>query len=338
MACAWVVSQLLRRTVPVTRLACHCCDVIIMVLSLLIEMLYFLPSSYNSDAHCIHNNVRGSSTDQSHPHIVIHRRLPPERYAWHYDVRHTSRQLPNPHPVAGVCQGRHGAAAGGHYASLCGSLRCPSQPCAPIHCAAQSVCPVWGVGPARVAVVAGTGCITPWDRATIFKRQWLRKAHPHMPVHHHRHGAALDDVTNVHKNSIIFTNEPVYLHSGRITREACDEVRRLTVPRFAVLWKAGVPLPPPDVALVCRQCVCLPHVCVCVGLTPVQYILRMHARRSRATRRFCSESAGRTCCPSWPRRVRRLPRRTSSARRAGANSTGSIRHKFYKPTNQCLSH
>jgi hypothetical protein len=76
-----------------------------------------------------------------------------------------------------------------------------------------------------------------------------------MQLHHHRHGAALDDVTNVHKNSSIFQSDKQYLH-GRITREAYDEVRRLTVPRFAVLWKNGVPLPPPDVALVCRPCVC----------------------------------------------------------------------------------
>jgi hypothetical protein len=76
-----------------------------------------------------------------------------------------------------------------------------------------------------------------------------------MQLHHHRHGAALDDVTNVHKNSSIFNSDKRYLRDGRITREACDEVRRLTVPRFAVLWKDGVPLPPPDVALVCRPCV-----------------------------------------------------------------------------------
>jgi hypothetical protein len=75
-----------------------------------------------------------------------------------------------------------------------------------------------------------------------------------MQLHHNRHGAALDDVTNVHKNSSIFQSDKQYLH-GHITREAYDKVRRLTVPRFAVLWKDGVPLPPPDVALVCRPCV-----------------------------------------------------------------------------------
>jgi hypothetical protein len=76
-----------------------------------------------------------------------------------------------------------------------------------------------------------------------------------MPLHHHRHGAALDDVTNVHKNTSIFNSDYQYLRDGRITREAYDEVRRLTVPRFVVLWKQGEPLPPPDVALVCRPCV-----------------------------------------------------------------------------------
>jgi hypothetical protein len=77
-----------------------------------------------------------------------------------------------------------------------------------------------------------------------------------MQLHHRRHGAALNDVTNVHKNTSIFISDEQYLRDGHITREAYDEVRRLTVPRFAVLWKDGVPLPPPDVALVCRQCVC----------------------------------------------------------------------------------
>jgi hypothetical protein len=72
-----------------------------------------------------------------------------------------------------------------------------------------------------------------------------------MHLHHHRHGAALDDVTNVHKNTIIFSKESHYLQYGRITWEAYDEMRLLTAPRFAVLWKDGVPLPPPDVALVC---------------------------------------------------------------------------------------
>jgi hypothetical protein len=61
-------------------------------------------------------------------------------------------------------------------------------------------------------------------------------------------------VTNVHKNTVIFANEAYYLKSGRITREAYDEVRRLAVPRFVVLWEEGEPLPPPDVALVCRPC------------------------------------------------------------------------------------
>jgi hypothetical protein len=78
-------------------------------------------------------------------------------------------------------------------------------------------------------------------------------AHAHILVPY-RHGAALDDVTNVHKNTVIFVSEAYYLQYGRITREAYDEVRRLTVPRFAVLWKEGEPLPPPDVALVCRPC------------------------------------------------------------------------------------
>jgi hypothetical protein len=78
-------------------------------------------------------------------------------------------------------------------------------------------------------------------------------AHPHILVPH-RHGAALDDVTNVHKNSGIFQSDDQYLQCGRITREAYDEVRRLTVPRFVVLWEEGEPLPPPGVALVCRSC------------------------------------------------------------------------------------
>jgi hypothetical protein len=77
-----------------------------------------------------------------------------------------------------------------------------------------------------------------------------------MQLHHLRHGAALDDVTNVYKNTSIFQSENRYLRYGHITREAYDAVRRLTVPRFAVLWKDGVALPPPDVALVCRPCVC----------------------------------------------------------------------------------
>jgi hypothetical protein len=70
----------------------------------------------------------------------------------------------------------------------------------------------------------------------------------------YRHGAALDDMTNVNKNTMIFWAESDFLKYGRITREAYDEVRRLTVPRFAVLWEEGEPLPPPDVALVCRPC------------------------------------------------------------------------------------
>jgi hypothetical protein len=70
----------------------------------------------------------------------------------------------------------------------------------------------------------------------------------------YRHGAALDDVTNVHKNTLIYQHECFYLKSGHVPRETYDEVRRLTVPRFAVLWEAGEPLPPPDVALVCRPC------------------------------------------------------------------------------------
>jgi hypothetical protein len=78
-------------------------------------------------------------------------------------------------------------------------------------------------------------------------------AHPHILVPY-RHGAALDDVTNVHKNTLIFYQDTNFLKNGRITRETYDEVRRLTVPRFAVLWKEGEPLPPPDVALVCRPC------------------------------------------------------------------------------------
>jgi hypothetical protein len=78
-------------------------------------------------------------------------------------------------------------------------------------------------------------------------------AHPHI-LNPSRHGAALDDVTNVHKNTLILFHESFFLKYGRITREAYDEVRRLTVPRFVVLWKEGEPLPPPDVALVCRPC------------------------------------------------------------------------------------
>jgi hypothetical protein len=70
----------------------------------------------------------------------------------------------------------------------------------------------------------------------------------------HRHGAALDDATNVHKNTSIMRSDGRFLKSGHITREAYDEVRRLTVPRFAVLWEEGEPLPPPGVALVCRPC------------------------------------------------------------------------------------
>jgi hypothetical protein len=61
-------------------------------------------------------------------------------------------------------------------------------------------------------------------------------------------------MTDVHKSTVIFNNEAYYLQYGRIMREAYDEVRRLTVPRFAVLWEEGEPLPPPDVALVCRPC------------------------------------------------------------------------------------
>jgi hypothetical protein len=61
-------------------------------------------------------------------------------------------------------------------------------------------------------------------------------------------------VTNVHKNTLIFTNDDRFPKYGRITHESYDEVRRLTVPRFVVLWEEGEPLPPPDVALVCRPC------------------------------------------------------------------------------------
>jgi hypothetical protein len=75
---------------------------------------YAGPLPFNPDAHCVHNNVRVSNTDHGHPRIAIHRRLPPERNPWHYDVRRTNRQRPDPHPVAGICQGRHGAAAGRH--------------------------------------------------------------------------------------------------------------------------------------------------------------------------------------------------------------------------------
>jgi hypothetical protein len=51
-----------------------------MVLLLLIVLLYVGPPPFNPDAHCVHNNVRGSNTDQGHPRIAIHRRLPPERH------------------------------------------------------------------------------------------------------------------------------------------------------------------------------------------------------------------------------------------------------------------
>jgi hypothetical protein len=50
---------------------------------------------------------------------------------------------------------------------------------------------------------------------------------------------------------MIFTNEVYFLKFGRIPLKDYYEVRRLTIPRFAVLWKDGELLPPPDVALVC---------------------------------------------------------------------------------------
>jgi hypothetical protein len=61
-------------------------------------------------------------------------------------------------------------------------------------------------------------------------------------------------MTNVHKNTNIMRSDDQFLQYGRITREAYGEVRRLTVPRLVVLWEEGEPLPPPDVALVCRPC------------------------------------------------------------------------------------
>jgi hypothetical protein len=73
-------------------------------------------------------------------------------------------------------------------------------------------------GPAGVAVMTGTGCITPGDRATIFRKAVTAQGtFPHAP-HHHRHGAALDDVTNVHKNTSIFHSDKLCLQYGRITR------------------------------------------------------------------------------------------------------------------------
>jgi hypothetical protein len=50
---------------------------------------------------------------------------------------------------------------------------------------------------------------------------------------------------------LIITNEAYFLKYSRIPLKDYYEVRRLTIPRFAVLWKDGKLLPPPDVALVC---------------------------------------------------------------------------------------
>jgi hypothetical protein len=101
-------------------------------------------------------------------------------------------------------------------------------------------------------------------------------AHPHILVPH-RHGAALDDMTNVHKNTGIMDSDDRFLKYGRITREAYDEVRRLTVPRFVVLWEEGELLPLPDVALVCRPC--LNTARVRAGLCRVVMDLSSNERR-----------------------------------------------------------
>jgi hypothetical protein len=147
---------------------CHCYDVVIMVLSLLFFLLYLLPAPCKPDAHCILNNVCGSNTDQSHPHIAIHRRLLSECHLWHYAVKHPSapRTSPSRWHMSGTSRG-------GGWRTLTQTMWCAPVSLArwrPDTLRCTKCMSGVGCGPARVAAMTGTGCISPWNWATIFRK------------------------------------------------------------------------------------------------------------------------------------------------------------------------
>jgi hypothetical protein len=172
------------------------------------------------------------------------------------------------------------ATAAFHCSTRCGDYRSGvPRNVAPRYTALHKVY-VWCGGGAEEAVVTGCACT---ERLSTDEGAQCNDRHAASPYpQSHRHGAALDDVTNVHKNSNLIHSDDRFLKSGRITRETYDEVRRMTVPRFVVLWEEGEPLPPPDVALVCRPCLGTglmgdKRVCVC-GRGDLLYI---HVCRNR---------------------------------------------------------